>query len=216
MALRHLTDREISDFVRGIVDAQRQTVIREHVSHCRDCADAIVFFEKLWQSAASALTPVPDEVVAEAKSLFRDEVLNRQMQKRFLKEVFPRLVFPLGPDWAASGVRSTAQSGMSKQAVYQWGDIFVDLRSELQSDTERLSLVGQISDQRGSLEAPNDIRIQILDGAKTVNETQCNELGEFTLVYMPARGLCLNIELPRAAVGMKVMLKDLTPQDGIS
>lgn len=213
--MRHLTDRQISDYVRGVCARPERAEIRQHLSACPACTEAILFFAKLQESAVSALTPVPEEVVAKTKTLFRAQEQQGKPQKSPLRQVFPRLVFPRDSEWALAGVRSTLSSGAFKQAVYQWGDFFVDLRSESHSDTERLSLMGQVSNHRASLERPEEIQIRVLAGAKTFEMTRCNGLGEFTLAYVPARSLCLEIIVPDAEIRMKVMLKDLTPKDAI-
>lgn len=202
----HLTDFEISDYVRGLVTSERLVRAKDHVSQCGRCAETAAFYERV-RSAAFVCEPVPQELVGQAKALFQAK------EKITARPKFARRVLPAISGWAMAGVRSALQSGAAKHVVYECGDFCVDLRSEVQPDTVRVSLVGQLANQSDPHQEFETVLVRLVAGKKTLEHTECNRLGEFALSFAPARRLHLEIELTTPSGTLKVPLKDLNPEE---
>ena len=209
--LDHFSDGDLADYVRGLVNAEQAPRLREHLAICQTCAVAAAFYGKVSRAAFVPPAPVPDRVVARAKALFRPA----EERQTLLKLVLARAAFSNAGGWALEGVRSAVHAGMAKHAVYRWEDFSVVLRSELQPDSVRVSLVGQIANQREPQAELNALEIRLISRRKTVERTECNRFGEFALSFVPAGRLHLEIDLPSAKVSMKVPLNQLNPQESI-
>jgi hypothetical protein len=207
--LDHFSDGELTDYVRGLASAERAAQLREHIAICQTCAVAAEFYSKVLGAAFVPPASVPEHVVERAKALFRPVEEHRTL----LQRVLARAAFGNVGGWAFGGVRSAVHAGTAKHAVYQWEDFSVVLRSELQPDSVRVSLVGQIANQREPHMELNALEVRLIGGRKTVERTECNRLGEFALSFIPAGRLHLEIDLPSAKVSMKVPLDEVNPQE---
>jgi len=209
--LDHFSDGDLTDYVRGLASAEQAARLREHLAICRTCAVAAAFYGNVSNAAFVPPAPVPEHVVARAKALFRPA----EERQTLLRRVLARVAFSNAGGWALEGVRSAVHAGTAKHAVYQWEDFSVVLRSELQPDSVRVSLVGQIADQREPHSELDALQVRLVSGRKTVERTECNRLGEFALSFVPAGRLHLEIDLPRAKVSMKVPLNEVNPLESI-
>jgi anti-sigma factor RsiW len=209
--LDHFSDGDLTDYVRGLASAEQAARLREHLAICRTCAVAAAFYDKVSGAAFVPPAPVPEHVVARAKALFRPA----EERQTLLRRVLAQAAFSTAGGWALEGVRSAVHAGTAKHAVYQWENFSVVLRSELQSDSVRVSLVGQIADQREPHGELDILQVRLVAGRKTVERTECNRLGEFALSFVPAERLHLEIDLPQVKVSMKVPLTEVNPQETI-
>ncbi len=206
--MSHLTDGELSDYVRFVVAPDRLSQMRKHISRCAKCAEAVAFYERLQVAAFVPEVAVPAEAVARAKSIFKPV---RQYERR--KRAVARQIFPAPGGWAMAGVRSAMQSGMARHAVYKWVDFCIDVRAEAQPETIRMSLVGQIAnetDPDGNLES---VQVRLMAGRKILAKAECNRIGEFALSFAPSRQLHLEIDLPERHGLLRVPLKELNTME---
>lgn len=198
----------MSDFVRGLVEPAKLSQLRDHVSGCAACGEAAAFYQRVQAAAFVPPEAAPPAIVAQAKAVFQTSKRLGKLRRATAKQILPG-----AGGWTMAGVRSAIHSGTAKHAVFKWVDFFVDLRAELQPETIRMSLVGQLANQTdpdGNLES---VQVRLMTGQKTVAHAECNRLGEFALSFAPARRLYLEIDLPERQGLLKVPLKELNPEE---
>jgi hypothetical protein len=128
------------------------------------CAETIAFYERVSTAAFMTRTPVPPELVAMAKAVFRPE----KRREAPVQRMSARRIMPSSNTWALAGIRSAMQSRVAKHAVYECGDFWVDPRSEVQPDTVRISLVGQLANQVEPQREFGSVPVRLVAGKKIV------------------------------------------------
>ena len=211
--MEHLTIKELTDYVRGLTDQEERVEMEEHLSRCPICQKSAAFYKAVNESAFTPAWPIPAEVVASAKAILAQERKLKPARARRFAGVLAQLIFPESGEWAVAGVRSAMQSGAARQAVYQWGNYFLDLRSESQPDTDERLLVGQVSNHLDAEEDMGTVQVRIVRGTQIAGDCLCNALGEFALAYLPSPRVHLEVNLPKSEICIKVPLKDVYPED---
>lgn len=193
------------DYSRGLVTSERLARLQDHLNSCVTCSAAAALYERITTAAFTTVPPVSTELIAKAKAVFRSkEHPEPELRRRFVRQIMPG-----GGDWAVAGLRSAVQAGVARHAVYQCGDYYLDLRSETQPDTVRVALVGQLTNPSEPDQEFEDVQVRLVTGIRAAERTSCNRRGEFSLSYVPAPRLHLEIELLSSNVILRVPLQRL-------
>jgi len=189
--MRHFGVEQWADFSRGThTQNEIRTAIVEHLeSGCRECTDS----SQLWQSVVTkarnekTYTP-PDDVVHQAKAM--SVLLARRTDNSFTGEL-AKLVFDTFAQPIAAGLRGSAPS--ARQLLYRAGALAIDLRVEVKPGEVPVFLFGQILQEGESDKGQKAVEITLLEGDRTLGQTQSNELGEFEMHVPVLPGLTLSL-----------------------
>ncbi len=179
----HFPDEQWVDYVRDLLPAGDQAVMREHLeSGCASCAETWRLFGAMYSGAALRIE-VPEQLTAAAIAIFQPPGAEPDWIEKLIPLV-PRLTFGAELDWQPAGVRGA--SGDRNRLVYQAGDYSVDLSLEAQDASDRPEMVGQISLEQDPETSLGSVIVQVLAAGKAVSETTTNRFGEF-MIELPAR-----------------------------
>jgi hypothetical protein len=189
----HLTEEDWVDFARQQGDPQeRARQLRHLETGCRRCAKTV----RLWKAVSS--------VAHEERSYDPPAEALRQVRGRFalhkppsLAERIARqavLLFDSFAQPAPAGVRAAGPT--PRQLLYQTGPYTLKLRVEPEPGSDRLSIVGQILDEKDPRAALQDIGVLALQGSRMLDRTLTNRLGEFQLEPDAAKNLYLSVGIP--------------------
>ena len=200
--MEHLTEAELNDYARGL-----RRDAHPHLAECVECGNLLSFLRKVSESACSVEVPI--EVVEEAKGIFPG--VREKTKALGLKRVLARLVFLQTGGQPLADVRSVQQT--ARQAVYRYGDFCIDLRAEEEPESIKTSLVGQITNQRDPLIPVGKTSVSLTAGKKTLQQSECNGMGEFMMDFVSNRRLRLRFDLANQGLSIEVPLKDLSTED---
>lgn len=184
----HFTEEDWFDFAHQQVAPSLRASLEQHLEKgCSRCTQTVRLWEVVLDVAdqEAAYRP-PDEALRQVRG---DFALRRP--KGLLEKVAEQvsLVFDSFRQPQAVGVRGAGPS--PRQLLYRAGRYAIRLRLEPASDTERVSIVGQLVDEHHSAGAVQDIAVLALKGRKTLDRTLTNHLGEFVLEPDAAENLRL-------------------------
>jgi len=204
--LKHYSDAEWADFVRGLAAPPARASMEAHRSSgCRRCGRAAEAFGMVAAVARSEEAfGVPGHALRWATAVFS---LRQPERVQILPRVLARLVFDSFGEPQPAGVRSLAR--VSRQAMYRAGDTYVDLRMESEPGTRRVSLVGQIAGSEAGRRSFGKVPVVLAAGNSILARAVSNEFGEFQMRYEPRPRLCLYVPL-RGDRGIEVPLSRLT------
>ena len=190
----HFREEDWLDFARKVGDREHRARVARHLeTGCPECAETL----RLW----AAVLAVADQ---EAEAGLPDSVLQR-MKDRFSVRRPPKLrekiaagaalVFDSFRQPMLAGMR--ASSGVpARQLLYKAGRYTIKLQVEPGAGEERMSIVGQILDDREPAGGMRDIAVLALRGSKTLDRTVTNPLGEFHLEPDASDKLQLSVDVP--------------------
>ena len=189
--MRHFDVHQWADFSRGIHSQDDiRTAIVQHVdSGCRECNDSL----QLWQSVASKTRNEktyipPDDVVHQVKAM--SVLLARRTDNSFTGEL-AKLIFDSFTQPITVGVRGATTS--PRQLLYRAGTLAIDLRVEVKTGEVPVFLFGQILQEGQSDKGEQAVEVSLLEGDRTLEHTETNELGEFEMHVPVLPGLTLSL-----------------------
>lgn len=207
--MKHFSIAEWTDYVHGLADGATADRMRAHLhTGCTPCGATVRTLEKLVAVIAADISPeVPQYVVHNAKSIFALQ----QPEKVTLSSMVASLVFDSFRQPLAAGVRN--QQRFSRHAVYQAGDLAVDLRLDRENKGSRISLVGQVGHRTSPAAVVANVPVSLMAGQRVIAQTMSNEYGEFQFEYEPAAHLQLHVPVGAAGKSIEVRLHELTMAD---
>jgi hypothetical protein len=186
--------------------------MREHLaSGCPDCRQVAGFFEKLARvCSGTALQPVPDAVLQQARAVFpvRPAAPAKRPFRIPCLLVYDSLLAP-----APAGLRSSWQVGW--QALYRAGDCSLDLRVEPELHSSRAAIIGQISSHAAPETAMDALPVCLKAGKLVVAQTRSNRFGEFQMEYEQQKRLQLWVHLEGGAKVIHVPVKRLATDTAV-
>jgi hypothetical protein len=189
--MKHFSLTEWADFVRGMVDIDRNEAMQAHLdSGCKECGEVAKTWARVREAAKRerAYEP-PESAVRMAKSHLA--IHGRPGRASKVQLLFDSYQSPV-----LAGVRATATT--ARQMLYGIGTYRIDLRMEPQMDSDKVSLVGQILNSADPVKTGAHVTVVLLRGNKVLAESQTNTLGEFHLECSLEGHLQLLLTLPRA------------------
>jgi hypothetical protein len=198
---KHFDIWEWVDFVRHTGDPAKSSAMKAHLSAgCRRCERLVRVLEDFARRAPNAARHEPPaHVVRRAEAIFP--------ARRAESTLVGRLIYDSFREPLPAGMRAHGQ--VARHALYEAGDLFVDLQLE-QTPSGTMSLLGQISDRerpQGAAAAPTPVLLT--SGRVLVASAVCNLLGEFELTYKPARDVRLHVPLPHAGGHVELRMDEL-------
>jgi hypothetical protein len=134
-----------------------------------------------------------------------------------LSRLIGRFVGDAFPDAALAGMRS--EDRISRHALYEAGDFYVDVRVEQERGAPRATLIGQLTNRTDPDSALAEAPVLLLARKDLIGYAVYNRFGEFHMEYPPAPNLRLCIALDASGNRIELSLKHLaahlaTPPDG--
>ena len=189
--MKHFSEQEWVDFVRGIGQPRVNSDIEAHiVGGCRDCERADWMWRKVHSITGNepSLTP-PDDVVRMAKLGFATRTSPTPGLWTVARLTFDSFNQPL-----TAGVRSGTST--SRQLLFEAGETIVDLVLDIGPEPGTVSLVGQVVDKLGAQIAPRKVAIILwTETGQPLLETPTNEFGEFQMEIAGQNRLRLSVEI---------------------
>jgi hypothetical protein len=201
----HLSPAELNDYARGLLRVVPERSL--HIANCAPCSEQLSFLRKV--SEAAFAVEVPDDAVQQAKEIFRG--VQPASQGNRLRQAVARLVFLNAGGLQLADLRTSRPA--ARQALFQYGDYCIDLRTEGAPQSARISLVGQIADETSPLIPVANAPVWLFSGKRVKAKTKCNSLGEFAMDFVGGRDLRLQIQLPQTELAIELPLRDLNPEE---
>ena len=201
---KHLDAWEWLDFVRGEGDPAGRSAKAAHLSSGCERCQAIVRGLRAIAAAAGndAQYDPPAAVLKRAQAIFpvREPAMS----------VFAKLIYDNFHDPLPAGLRG--QGTLARHALYEAGDLFVDLQLEHDAISGTMTLVGQVSDRVNPRINTTSLPILLMARSGLVASAMCNRLGEFEMQFRPARDLRLHVPLRESGGHVDVRMDDVLPR----
>jgi hypothetical protein len=203
--MKHPTIWQWTDFARGMVEGSARSAMEAHLSsRCSHCERIVNVMHGVAVTArAEAAYEPPDHAIRYARAIYS---LNRPESFSFPR-LIARLVHDSGRAPLLAGMRS--QGSLSRHALYEAGNYYLDVQLEQQPGSGLVSLTGQIADRSKPAASTADLPVWLMERKRLVASTLSNQFGEFHLDYAPARTLRLQVPLPAARKRLDVSLTHL-------
>ena len=189
--MKHYSEQDWTDFVRGIGVATAQQEIKAHLaSECAECTAALAAWKRVYLIAKNepSLTP-PDNAVRMVKLEFSTRQPSKATPWTLAALVFDSLSQPL-----TAGVRSGVSD--SRQLMFEAEGTMVDLVLETRPDHGTMSLLGQVVDKAGARIAPRQVTtILWTETGQPLAEATANEYGEFQMEFPTQTRMRLSVEI---------------------
>jgi hypothetical protein len=167
---------------------------------CRKCERLVRVLSEFARRAALDMGNEPSpHVIRRAEAIFPS--------RRAENTVVGRLVYDSFLEPLPAGIRARGRT--ARHALYEAGDVFVDL--QLEEAPGVVTLVGQIADREPRQGGPHPLPVLLTSGRALVTSALCNHLGEFELTYHPARHLRLHVPLRDSGGHMELRMDELVP-----
>lgn len=208
--MKHYEVGEWTDFVRSLVAEPDRIEMEQHLAGCPQCGAVVEFLRGVARAAQaeSSYESATSELAAPARDVFSGLPAPAGARDRVM-EAFHTLVANLTYDSAAdlrpAGARALAAS--SRQLLYEAGEFSVDLRFELETESSRTTLVGQVASRKHPHRWMNGLPVAIHSGAAVLATASTNEFGEFELEYTPRQNMSIRISVTAAAVRLDIPLE---------
>ena len=175
--MKHITQEKLAEFVRENLQQADSVEIREHLATCNECSQIAMLFHEIVRVGANEAAYEPPAGIAQmAKAYFRTEQNRVPQSTTAFELLFDSLAQPV-----AAGARASVAS--ARQLLYRVGTVYVDMRVDSESNSERAALVGQMLDSAHPNHPVAGVPVVLLDGRKNVASTISNNNGEFHLEF---------------------------------
>ena len=190
--MKHFDIAKWTEFVRNSVGEAERAAMQAHLaSGCRRCRQTAELLSKV-AGAARRLSQVqvPDYALRCARAIF---LLQQPEKVQILPRIPARLLYDSFREPLPAGVRT--QQRLSRQALYQAGDYWLDFRLENESGTSRVTLIGQIQHGEHPGKRLEGVPILLVSGKQVLGRAVSNSLGEFQMEYAPTKRLRLYVPM---------------------
>ena len=204
--MNHFDISKWADFVRGLIEESAQVAMERHLaSGCRKCRHTAELLRKLVTAARNdSQVQVPDYALRCARANF---FLQQPEKVQILPRIPARLLYDSFREPLPAGLRS--QQRLNRQALYQAGDYWLDLRLENERGSSRVALVGQIQNRKQPGKWVEDVPVLLVSGKKILAHAVSNSLGEFQMEYAPQKHQRLYVPVHRSGKRVRVFLNKL-------
>jgi hypothetical protein len=190
----HFREEDWLDFAREVGDREHRARVAQHLeAGCSECEETFRLWAAVLSVADQATQGGPPEFVLgrmkERFSFRRPKKLGERIAAQ------AALVFDSFRQPMLAGMRASA-GVPARQLLYKAGRYTIKLQVEPGAGEERLSIVGQILDDKDPSGGMRDIAVLALRGSKTLDRTVTNPLGEFHLEPDAKGKLQLSVDVP--------------------
>ena len=180
MITMHYATEDWSDFVRGLTPEPAAASMQRHLSSgCPSCNRTVTTLRKVARLANQPEIEVPAFVIHKAQAIF-----NMPRKSMVARIIFDSFLQPL-----PAGVRS--RGNMIRQAMFEAGDVLVDVRMQNQADGKVL-VTGQVADKASPLRRKGPISLHLVSGPHR-EPVHPNRFGEFQTIYDASRATALQV-----------------------
>ncbi len=206
--MKHFQFADWVDYVRGVGSEKDRVSMDQHLLECAACESIVTKLRTFSATVAAdrAFEP-PQNVVRCARAIFTQF---RPERVRSLPRLLTQLVEDPLRQPLPAGVRGNTRA--TRQALYQAGRAFVDLRIEQRPGNPNVVLVGQLlcPDHGAAAHLP----VVLTSGTRVLTMTTSNDHGEFQFEYVPAGQMRLHIPVEHGTRRMEISLNRLMPKSG--
>jgi hypothetical protein len=170
--VKHYRTQEWIDFVNQAATETMQMEMQQHLdSGCKSCADSVAIWQRVRQGvAAEAGYQPPDGIVRMAKAMFAANALAEG--RNAVSLLFDSFAQPL-----LAGVRSTSMD--ARQMLYHAGSFFLHLQISARTDTDRISVMGQLLNPVHPDEVLSEASVVVSNRKGGTFRATTNQFGEF-------------------------------------
>jgi hypothetical protein len=193
--MKHFASEAWADFARGTAAKEQELLMQRHLDDgCGKCAEQAGLWRKVYAAAQRQrlAVPPPESSVRTVKGMYaiHGERTAKRVRGVIAGSLFDSFSAPL-----AAGVRSTGSS--PRQLLYGAGDHRIDVRIEPQTDSDKVTLVGQILDSANPDRELGEASVALVKGRKILASAATNRFGEFHLRCDMDNRLELRVTLPQ-------------------
>jgi hypothetical protein len=136
--MTHISQESLADFVRQSLSEEKARSVREHLATCAGCSQVAVLFAEVMQIGSNEhMYEPPDGLVRTVKAYFEAERHRISQPVGFFELLFDSMAQPV-----AAGTRASVAS--ARQLLYRVGSVYVDMRVDSETNSDRAALVGQM------------------------------------------------------------------------
>jgi hypothetical protein len=203
--MKHFDISLWTDFARGLGQDEERVAMEAHLgSGCIRCQDTLDLMKRVVQATrVDSRYEAPEHVVRCAKAMGSLLLPPRSGLSRLIG----RLVGDTLPDIALAGMRS--DSRISRHALFEAGNFYVDVRLEQERGAPRATLIGQLTNREDPDSALAEAPVILLARKDIIGYAVYNRFGEFHMDYPPANNLSLCIALDPSGNRIELSLKQL-------
>ena len=185
--MKHISQELLAEFVRQTLPPAQQIGVREHMHSCRECSESIAILKQVLSiGQKDSVYEPPDGIVRAAKAYFELEQRKAPQTKSAFELLFDSLNQP-----AMAGARASVAS--ARQLLYRVGSVYVDMRVDSETNSDRAALVGQMLDSAHPGRPVAGVPVILMDGRKNLASTISNNNGEFHLEFLLRSNLRLSV-----------------------
>ncbi len=199
--MKHFSIAEWADFVRDVATEEQRAHMQKHLDEgCSGCTETVQMWKSVTECARQeAYYEPPSSSFRIAKSYFAPFKL---ASKQATATQIARLTFDSFARRAQVGFRGA--DPLARQLMYQFEDVFIDLRLEPKPATNQVGLVGQIADSGQTSGSVEGVVVSLLRGNDTLLQTSTNQFGEFHFSMQSSELLQLLVRLKETSIVMSL------------
>jgi len=188
----HYATEQWADFVNGQLTGAESRAMQEHLdAGCEACSKSSTLWRQVEAAAKrEALYEAPEWALRYVQNAFVATTALHRVHSRLR---IPRLVLDSFWNAAAVGVRSAGAT--PRHLLYRSFDIAIEMQLEPELNSERVSMVGQVSNLAQGGEGLGGVPIRLTQSGRRIVEGSTNELGEFRFSYTQEKDLQFSLDL---------------------
>lgn len=207
--MTHVTPEKLAEFVRKSLPAAENQNVEEHVASCGECRGIAGLYAQIVAAGGRERLYEPtDGLVRSVKAAFA-----ATEPVAPLKVIF-ELLFDSFRQPVMVGARASVAS--ARQLLYRIGTVYVDMRVDAESGSQRASLVGQLLDSAHPGHPVVNAPIELLDGRKVLASTTSNNNGEFQVEFEMKNDLSLSVTVDDKAKAVYLPITGIESQERVT
>jgi hypothetical protein len=190
--MKHFSERDWADFVRGVAPPESTPALEGHLgSGCKKCLKSVAIWRSILEIARDeAGPPPPESAIRGAKACFG---LYSPQERTSRVPTLADLIFDSFLQPLPAGARSSVTLG--RQLLYESEGTNVDIHTQFDADSSRVSLTGQVLDPTDPNADMKDISVMAMDKRGALAQTVTNASGEFHLECDHVENVWLKVKL---------------------
>ena len=189
----HFSSEIWADFVRNTLEQEGRATVQRHLdTGCGVCLEALTAWARVRDIAAREREYQPPE--SAVRTIRGLPAIHSQWRRAGIAT----LLFDSFAILGAVGVRSAA--GAARQMLYGVDNYRIDLHLQTKTDSDVISLVGQVLISGEPARPAGPTTVALLKGRRIVSTSRTNEFGEFQLGCEGAGKFRLQFLLPDSRI----------------
>lgn len=186
--MKHIPQQSLAEFVRKSLPDAEFAQVQEHISECGECRELADIFRRVMRIGTNeAAYEPPEGLVRAVKAYFQAERQRVAEPAGIFELLFDSFAQPVAAGARAASVVS------ARQLLYRVGSVYVDMRVDSETNSDRAALVGQMLDSAHPGHPVAGVPVILMDGKKSLVSTISNNNGEFHLEFLLKNNLRLSV-----------------------